>query len=610
VTPTLKPKRTLGLKLLLGATLIVLSLMSSAFFLAYSFLAEETNTFTFELQSNQSQLLGQRFSSIVETATNTLKVLPTLDNQTKKALENQDNIKNLEVFKLMGETRNPVRHFSWGEISLADAPPALIVEECLKSGIAYQAIKGAGDQTEVYFYSLLETNDPQAKQSIIRAKLNLGDLIKKSGGSQAQIVNRLGEILMDTRNQKMAGEKLNPENPLFAAASKSPISVGTLEYIMPETSETHLGTYILPGYNVMILSTIKYKDAMKGTFMLLEKMLLVGMILLGASLVVVVVFSIRLTRPLAELTEATNVISAGNFDLVLKENSSDEIGILSRSMNQMSKKIKELLLDSIEKVKIEQEVAIASTLQQNLIPPTEIESPRYGIRSHYQSAAECGGDWWGYVETDSEITLLISDATGHGLPPAMLTAAAHGCFSAIRKILVEFPELAVTPNRLLQIANQVIVDSAKSELNMTMFVATYHFETRSLTYANAGHNTPWVIRTGGSHPKFEGLKARGSRLGEKIGFSPSEDHTVPFGDEDMLFLYTDGLLENVNGSNEEYGKDRVREKLIDQLPNGIRGMADHLNRDLDAFYQGIVPNDDVTYVLFGKSLSRSSNPTA
>jgi serine phosphatase RsbU (regulator of sigma subunit) len=605
VTPPLKPKRTLGLKLLIGATLIVLTLMSSAFFLAYSFLTEETNTFTFELQSNQSQLLGQRFSSIVETATNTLKVLPTLDEQTKKALENQDNIRNLEVFKLVGPERKPTRHFNWGEITLNETPPAGIIEECLKSGIAYQAIK-AGNHTDVYFYSLLETNDPQAKQSIIRAKLNLGDLIKKSGGSHAQIVNRAGDILMDTRNQKLAGDKLNPANPLFAAASKSPISVGTLEYIMPETSETHLGTYILPGYNVMILSTIKYKDAMKGTFMLLEKMLLVGMVLLGISLIVVVVFSVKLTRPLAELTEATNVISAGNFDLVLKENSSDEIGILSRSMNQMSKKIKELLLESIEKVRIEQEVAIASNLQQNLIPPNELETPRYAIRSHYQSAAECGGDWWGYVETDSEITLLISDATGHGLPPAMLTAAAHGCFSAIRKILLEFPELAVTPNRLLQIANQVIVDSAKSELNMTMFIATYHFETRSLTYANAGHNTPWIIRKTVENPKFELLKARGSRLGEKNGFVPSDDFTVPFDEEDMLFLYTDGLLENVNGAKEEYGKDRVREKLLARVNQGIRGMSENLNHDLEGFYRGIVPNDDVTYVLFGKSLTRGS----
>ncbi len=471
-----------------------------------------------------------------------------------------------------------------------------------KSGVTYQASRTEKDETSVYLYSLIDTDDDSTKRSIVRAELNLASLLKKSGGSASQIVNKLGQILLDTRNSKNAGTMINLENPLFKAAAQSPISLGTLEYKMPETQETHLGTYTIPGYNVMILSSLRYKDAMKGTYMLLEKMLLMGLALLGASLLVVLVFSIRLTRPLAQLTDATNVISEGNFDLVLNETSSDEIGVLSRSMNRMSQKIKELLKESIEKVRIEQEVAIASTLQQNLIPPPRIVTPRYALRSHYQAAAECGGDWWGFVETDRDLTILISDATGHGLPPAMLTAAAHGCFSAVQKILLEFPELAVTPSRLLRIANQVVVDSAKSEINMTMFVATYNFKAQTLTYANAGHNTPMILRENSA--KVDPLRSRGTRLGEKEFFEPSEDATIPFSDSDILFMYTDGLLENVDQSGQEYGKERLREHLIKTVSKGMDGISEDLDHDLDGFYQGIIPNDDVTYVMFGKHLTR------
>ena len=619
VTQNIKPQRTLGFKLLLGATLIVLVLMGSAFFLAYSFLTEETNTFTFELQSNQSQLLGQRFSNLVETATNTLKIIPSLDSRTRRALENQEDIKNLEVFKLEGDAKTPKRVFDWGEITLNTPPSPEVVAELLKTGITYEAIAQNGAGTDVYLFSLLETGDEDSKWSVIRAKLNLSGLLKKSGGTQAQIVNRMGQILVDTRSPRNAGTLVNPQNPLFKIASKSPISIGTLEYRMPETQELHLGTYIIPGYNVVILNTVKYKDAMKGTFMLLEKMLLTGLALLGASLIIVVFFSVRLTRPLARLTEMTNVISSGNFDLELNENTADEIGILSRSMNRMSRKIKELLLESIEKVKIEQEVAIASNLQQNLIPPPVLTTPRYALRSHYQSAKECGGDWWGYVETEKTLTILISDATGHGLPPAMLTAAAHGCFSAIQKLLSEFPELQISPSKLLTIANQVIVDSAKNELNMTMFIATYDFEKKTMTYANAGHNTPWLLRTtrvspGSGGPlkdkSVESLRSRGTRLGEKAGFSPSEDITIPFSDDDVLFLYTDGLLENVNKAGEEFGKVRARERLVSKLPLGMEGMAETLNLELDEFYRDIVPNDDVTYVMFGRRLSSGSEKNA
>ncbi len=595
----------MGLKLLLGATLIVVVLMGSAFFLAYNFLSEETSSFTYETQTNQSQLLGQQFASTVESATQILKLLPALDEKTSEALNKQSSIRNLEVFSVPRAGSGPKKIFSWGQATLNEPPSKDLLQELEKSGVGYEAIPSKERGAGVYIFTIIENKDPDSKFSVMRAMLNLDPLQKRAGGIQSWILDRKGMILLDTRNPLAAGTKINSQNPLYQAASKSPISIGTLEYEMPETHETYLGTYNLPGYNIMIISSIKYRDAMRGTFMLLEKMLLMGLALLGASLIVVVFFSIKLTRPLTDLTEATYVISGGNFDLELKENSSDEIGILSRSMNQMSKKIKELLLDSIEKVKIEQEVAIASNLQQNLIPPTTIDHPKYTLRSHYRSAKECGGDWWGYVETSKDLTILISDATGHGLPPAMLTAAAHGCFSAIQKILVEFPELEVSPGKLLEIANEVIVNSAKSELNMTMFIATYNFEKKTLTYANAGHNNPWLLKGAASGAKFESLRSRGTRLGERSGFEPSENVTIPFSDQDTLFLYTDGLIENVNHSGESMAKEGLRSKLVSASSEGIEGMSRTLNQDLQDFYRDIIPNDDVTYVLFSKSRNQT-----
>jgi len=599
VTQKIKPRRTLGLKLLLGATLIVIVLMSSAFLLAYNFLSEETSSFTFEAQTNQARMLGQQFSSSVDSASQILKLLPNLDEKTTEALRAQKKIENLQVFSVSRTNDSLKNIYSWGSELPQSLPESSTLKELEKSGLSYQAIQDSKGSTGVYLFTILDSRDAESKFYVMRARLNLESLQKSAGGLQTFILNRSGQVLLDTKNSLEIGSALNPENPLLSAAKKSPISVGTLEYQLPETGERHLGTFILPGYNILVLSTIKYRDAMRGTFMLLEKMLLVGMALLGASLVVVVIFSVRLTKPLAQLTEATHVISSGNFDLKLKEDSADEIGILSHSMNQMSRKIKELLLESIEKVKIEQEVAIASNLQQNLIPPSQIDSPKYVIRSHYQSAKECGGDWWGYVETEKDLTLLISDATGHGLPPAMLTAAAHGCFSAIQKILGEFPDLKVSPSKLLEIVNQVIVNSAKSELNMTMFVATYDFDKKTLTYSNAGHNNPWILRDRASKPKFESLKARGTRLGERSGFTPSPDVTIDFSEEDLLFLYTDGLLENVNQKGEGLGKDHLRGMLSEASQGGIDRMMEVLNQDLSEFYRDLVPEDDVTCVIFG-----------
>jgi len=359
--------------------------MSSAFLLAYNFLSEETSSFTYEAQTNQSQLIGQQFISTLDSATQILKLLPDYDEKTSEALNKQKSIKNLEVFSASRRDSSLRKIYSWGEESLKNPPTAKIVQALEKSGVEYESIpsreSGANSDAGSYLYTILENKDPESKFSVLRAKLNLEPLRKRSAGIQSWILSREGTILLDTRNPSKEGSKIEPANPLFLAASKSPISIGTLEYQMPNTKDVHLGTYNLPGFNVIILSTIKYRDAMRGANLMLEKMLLMGLALLGASLIVVVIFSVRLTRPLAELTEATFVISKGNFDLELKEGSSDEIGILSKSMNQMSRKIKELLLESIEKVKIEQEVAIASNLQQNLIPPSKIDTARYRFRN-------------------------------------------------------------------------------------------------------------------------------------------------------------------------------------------------------------------------------------
>src|SRR5690606_15173135 len=106
----------------------------------------------------------------------------------------------------------------------------------------------------------------------------------------------------------------------------------------------------------------------------------------------------------------------GNFDLRLASASQDEIGALSQSFNVMSEKIRGLIQESMEKVRMEGELAIASTVQQTLIPPPDFKNENLEIRSHYQSASECGGDWWGFFGVGDRVAVFIADATGHGLP--------------------------------------------------------------------------------------------------------------------------------------------------------------------------------------------------
>jgi sigma-B regulation protein RsbU (phosphoserine phosphatase) len=588
---------SLGFKLVLGVTLLVAVLMGSSFFLAYNFLKEETRAFTFEVQANQSQLLGQRFSHVIDTVIHTLKVLPGLDRQSLLALENQDAILSLEVFETESQPGNSVRAIvSWrGDRSHA-LPDHELVAELLASGVAYET-RSMKDHSELYLYTLFDSDRRKSKLTFIRSRINPGTILKKSAGTDARILTRGGKSLLDTRNSGPSGG-VDPQDPLYQAARNSPVSTGTLEYT-PKDGDPRLGTYILPGYQVIILNSVRAKDAMRGTYILLERMLLVGLVLLGGALVMVVLFSLKITEPLKKLTRATQVISKGDFELHLAETATDEIGHLSRSMNRMSEKIKGLLEERVEKVRLEQELAIASNLQHRLIPPTEIKLNRYSLLSHYQSAAECGGDWWGYFEAGDRVILTISDATGHGLPPAMLTAVMHGCFSAFRRVLSAVSASHLSPTHLLEMANDVIVDSGKGEINMTMFVAIIDMNSGTLSYANAGHHTPWVIRKNPNSGESDliSLRARGTRLGEKEGFAPSEMKEIAFGPDDGLLLYTDGLIENTGVDHTPFGKDRLKRHFAHSASSWAE-THHQLVEEIRQFYGDRHPADDLTYVLF------------
>jgi serine phosphatase RsbU (regulator of sigma subunit) len=594
-----KNRLTLRFKLLVGVTILELALMASSFTIGLKLLTHETRSFTFEVQSNQAQLLGQQFASLVKVALNSSRTLDESGYKNKSILDRQSEILSFNAFRKVGDSFVPF--YSWGKVT---SPPPKI-DQKLRSewravGVAYRA-KLVDRNVEIHMFY------PVSGTVVVRAHLNLEELIHQTSGTHSQITDTFGQLMFDARSMDQVGQYLNLNDPLLKQASESIVAVGTQEYRALESGEKYLGTYAIPGYKVFALSAVRWVDAMRGAYLLLEKILLAGLALLGVSLIVVVYFSTKLTRPLTLLTEATHVVASGKFDLKLDEGADDEIGLLSRSMNQMSKKVQELLIEKMESVRVEQEVAIASALQRNLIPPAHISSPRFQLDSHYQAAQSCGGDWWGYIETEDSLVVLISDATGHGLPPAMLTASVHGCFSAIQKLLKQFPDLRLDPARLLTIANRMVIESSQGEINMTMLIASYEFSNGQLTLASAGHNPPLIARKGVE--KIEQVRVRGQRLGESVDFPEPQVVQVPFSENDILFMFTDGLIENKDANGTEFGKEQLKTIISKNGPLGAKSLFDDLSVTLKNFYQNAEVADDLSYVMVHSVKTKSASIT-
>jgi sigma-B regulation protein RsbU (phosphoserine phosphatase) len=238
--------------------------------------------------------------------------------------------------------------------------------------------------------------------------------------------------------------------------------------------------------------------------------------------------------------------------------------------------------------------AIASTVQQTLIPPSDFTSKWIHIHSHYQAASKCGGDWWGFFGVGSKIVLMIADATGHGMPSALITASARSCFSIMHKLAQEDPDFSFSPSAMLSYANRVVFDASLGQIMMTFFIGVIDFDLKTMIYSSAGHNPPWLFRNDGSAYRLNSLIALGQRLGELREAPPFEEKSINIGASDILFLYTDGLTEGKDNKGEMYGKKRVKKLVEANLVNGPNSIITALMEDFLRHNDGKPLDDDVT----------------
>ncbi|HTL12504.1 MAG TPA: SpoIIE family protein phosphatase, partial [Bdellovibrionota bacterium] len=438
----------------------------------------------------------------------------------------------------------------------------------------------------------LKLKNFQAGMPVAMGIVSMQDFGNALGASLLTIASPEGWTLFSTDGDLLYSRRNVSDDPLFKKAKASAVTRGAQEYEYDKVRQ--LGSYFTLNYGAVVLSRTTWQQAMQATAALTERFVLLAGMAVGLALIFSLVFAKSISAPLARLYEATRRVSGGDFDLELPVKGSDEFAALSGSFNSMAAKIHSLIQETAENARIEGELAIASTVQQTLIPPPRFDHPKIYIRSHYQSASECGGDWWGFFGVGDKIALMIADATGHGIPSALITASARSCFSVMNKLAQEDPDFSFSPSSMLSYANRVIYDASGATIMMTFWVGVVDFSTNTLTYANAGHNPPWLFSRKGAEFKMQSLVSKGTRAGESRDAPEFPEKKVQLQRGDLLFLYTDGLLEGTNGAGEQYGKKRARQTVEKYLSGGPDGIVDGIMKDFLP-YNGDKPlDDDVT----------------
>jgi serine phosphatase RsbU (regulator of sigma subunit) len=246
--------------------------------------------------------------------------------------------------------------------------------------------------------------------------------------------------------------------------------------------------------------------------------------------------------------------------------------------------------ERIERERIEQELQVARRIQQASLPKEVPEIEGWQISPYYRPAREVGGDFYDFFELkDGRLGIVVGDATGKGVPAALVMASARSMLRAVA-------QASYSPGHVLRRVNDPLATDIPPNMFVTCFYCILDPKSGCLTYANAGHDLPYLHRNGES----EELRATGMPLGLMPGMGYEEKQTIVEAGEAAL-LYSDGLVEAHDPKGEMFGFPRLR-TLVAERAAEEGSLVDFLMEELYSFVgEGWEQEDDITLVTLRRS---------
>jgi serine phosphatase RsbU (regulator of sigma subunit)/ketosteroid isomerase-like protein len=249
-----------------------------------------------------------------------------------------------------------------------------------------------------------------------------------------------------------------------------------------------------------------------------------------------------------------------------------------------------------ERERVEQELKVARRIQQASLPEEVPTLEGWQISPYYQPAREVGGDFYDFhLLSGGRLGLVVGDATGKGVPAALVMSTTCGMLQAVSKTLD-----TSSPSEVLEQVNETLVARIPSNMFVTCFYCILDPKSATLSYANAGHDLPYLYRGG----ETDELRARGMPLGLMPGMY-YEENEIELEEGEAALFYSDGLVEAHDPGGQMFSFPRLR-ALVAQHGKEERALGDFLMEELYSFVgDGWEQEDDITLLTLRRSASLS-----
>ena len=279
----------------------------------------------------------------------------------------------------------------------------------------------------------------------------------------------------------------------------------------------------------------------------------------------------------------------GAFDFATKPIDLDDLSVTIEKAIEQIRYIKTMQQEHSQLESIKGDLAVAREIQQAILPrifpPFPENAHQLDIAASMNAAKDVGGDFYDFFRIDDDhIGFVIADVSGKGVPAAI--------FMAVSRTLIRATGIrGVNSSECMTYSNNLLAKESVNCMFVTVFYGIYNITTGEVTYTNAGHNPPYLLKADGSVrilPNSTNIAA-----GVMEDFQYSEE-TLQLEHGDMLLLYTDGVTEAINAEEKEYGEQRLEMLLKNNTQADCQQSIDNVKADVKSFAGKAEQSDDIT----------------
>ena len=296
-----------------------------------------------------------------------------------------------------------------------------------------------------------------------------------------------------------------------------------------------------------------------------------------------------------DMKNIRTAMNRGAFDFVTKPLDFGDLRVtIERTLHHMEE-WREALSSRDKLVALQNELNVASGIQQSILPTVFPSRDDYQIYASMEPARNVGGDFFDVVRLeDDRVGLAIADVSDKGVPAALFMMSSR---TWMKGAAISSPE----PGTVLGEVNALLHEDNDTQMFVTVLYAVYDPETGEFTYASGGHDAPLLVHSDGSS---ELLPLTGGIALGIVSDLAYGQNSVVLDHGETLVLYTDGVTEAMNGEGEQFGIERLRKVFSGRAPKDANEAAHKVFEAVNTFADGAAQSDDITCL----TLRRSETP--